>query len=312
MQNLKIPTTAQHIIMPMSRSSMQSSNNKTRGPMSEVLHAFYDDPLWILWLLVCFPTLGFPAKYRERLRLFEGLYDIDNENYKAWKTTPIYSDRGHRYNSIKTLRQKQQEEWDRLNITMSVITATSAAALAIQSISSNAQIYWLVTAFYSIAFGLSLEGLILITHMTISAGGSSDEGIARLARGILVSRHHYRAPRLTAFIMALPAIFATYSSIALLAGLVAMVVVSRGEGVDTQSKEYILVSIIPVGIGFLLLCSAIGLCEIGTWVEIRGRRRTDKKLPNTEDTAGVPEPCCHYCCSGSKSHVSYNGPVLGP
>ncbi|KAH7326884.1 hypothetical protein B0J17DRAFT_680995 [Rhizoctonia solani] len=205
------------------------------------------------------------------------------------------------------MRQKQQEEWDRLNITVSVITATSAAALAIQAISPSLQIYWLVTTFYSIAFGLSLEGLILITYMTISAGGSSDEAIARLARGILIfdpaHPKRFRAPRLSAFIMALPAIFATYSSLSLLMGLAAMVLAGPAEGVETQEKEYLLATIIPVGVGFLFLCLAILLCEIGTWVEIFGRkgnklfgkRGTGKKYP--EDNDPEEPPHCSYCCA---------------
>ncbi|CAE6432931.1 unnamed protein product [Rhizoctonia solani] len=240
--SFKIPAVARHTIVPMPLPLAKSTGSQTESDSSKERRSFIGFVSWILWRLVCVASLGFAARYRERLRLFEGLYDIDDTDYKPWSTLPIYSDRGYKHNSIQTLRQKQQEEWDRLNITVSVITATSAAALAIQAINPNAQVYWLVTAFYSIAFGLSLEGIILITHMTISAGGSSDEGIARLARGILVSTNYYRAPKLTAFIMALPAIFATYSSLFLLLGLVAMVVGGPGEGVGTQSKEYILLS----------------------------------------------------------------------
>ncbi|KDN47783.1 hypothetical protein RSAG8_03203, partial [Rhizoctonia solani AG-8 WAC10335] len=278
-----ILTVVRHIIASMQLpTSTQSTANGTWGDTLKNLLILIGSILWLACLLF---TLGFPAKYRERLRLFEGLYDIGGgEKYEAWSTRPIYSDRGYKNNAMQTMRQKQQEEWDRLNITMSVITATSAAALAIQSISPSSpstQIYWLVTAFYSIAFGLSLEGLILITYMTISAGGSSDEGIARLARGILVSPQH-KAPKLTAFIMALPAIFATYSSLSLLMGLVSMVVAGPSEGVDTQRKEYIVVTIIPVGVGFLFLSSAIVLCEIGTWVEIWGRRNKGTILPEPE------------------------------
>ncbi|KAH7326883.1 hypothetical protein B0J17DRAFT_741291 [Rhizoctonia solani] len=219
--------------------------------------------LQVLWFFVCLITLGFSARYRERLRLFEQLYDT---NITAWSTPPTYSNRGYKNSSLLSMQQKQQEEWDRLNITVSVITATSAAALTIQATSDNTQIYWLVTAFYSIAFGLSLEGLILITYMTISSGGSSDEAIARIAKGKfefnigkeqggLILRCVAVKP--TVFMMALPAISATYSSIALLVGLGAMVLAGPGEGVDTQATEYILVTIIPVGVGLLFLCTQL-------------------------------------------------------
>ncbi|CAE6394387.1 unnamed protein product [Rhizoctonia solani] len=239
----------------------------------------------VLWFLVCLFTLGFPAKYRERLRLFEDLVCLDHE---PWALRPSFSDRGDPLSdksepgSLKTMRQKQQEEWDRLNIAMSVITATSAAALAIEATSDRTHIYWLVTAFYSIAFGLSLEGVILITYMTISAGGSSDEAITRLARGVLVSTE-YQMVKPTAFIMALPAIVATYSSISLLLGLVTMVVAGPGQGVDMQNMAYIRVTMIPVGMGFLLLCIAIVLCEIGNWTEIWGRRRRRARFSRGDD-----------------------------
>ncbi|ELU44048.1 short chain dehydrogenase domain-containing protein [Rhizoctonia solani AG-1 IA] len=177
-------------------------------------------------------------------------------------------------------------EWDRLNI-MSVITATSAAALAIEATNGRTHIYWLVTAFYSIAFGLSLEGVILITYMTIAAGGSSDEGITRLARGILVSEKH-PAVRPTAFVMALPAIMTTYSSFSLLLGLVTMVVSGPGEGVDTMSVMYSRATMIPVGLGFFFLCIAIVLCEIGYWIETLGRKKYRNNLPKGTD--GCVEP----------------------
>ncbi|KAH7326874.1 hypothetical protein B0J17DRAFT_722801 [Rhizoctonia solani] len=135
------------------------------------------------------------------------------------------------------MRQKQQEEWDRLNIAVSVITATSAAALAIQATGPNPNsIYWGVTAFYSAAFGMSLQGLIIITYMTISAGGSSDEAIGRLAKGELFDGQPIRP---VAFIMALPAILATYSSFALLAGLVAMIIHGPGESAAVRDKAYL-------------------------------------------------------------------------
>jgi disulfide bond formation protein DsbB len=153
-----------------------------------------------------------------------------------------------------------------------VITATSAAALAIQATSNNIELYWLVTVFYSIAFGLSLQGLILITYMTIAAGGSSDEAIGRLALGkLVVSSEGSRGPvKPVVFVMALPAILATYSSISLLAGLVVMVV-AAGDGVQNRRADYIIATMIPVCGGFLCLLMAIIFCEVGTWYETHGR-----------------------------------------
>ncbi|KAG8770002.1 hypothetical protein FRC12_004580 [Ceratobasidium sp. 428] len=228
-----------------------------------------------LWILLCCCTLGFPDKYLERLAYFEDLVPKSNDPnnlFRPWTQPKTFSDRGDANgNGQKTMRQKQQEEWDRLNIAMSVITATSAAALAIQAAGPNPnQIYWLVTAFYSAAFGMSLQGLILITYITISAGGSSDELIGRLARGELFENQPTRP---VAFMMALPAILATYSSFALLAGLVAMITQGPGESVATKGGLYIVVAIIPVGVTFLCLCFAVLFCEAGTWIERRERKR---------------------------------------
>lgn len=174
---------------------------------------------------------------------------------------------------------------------MSVITATSAAALAIQSTGPVPnQVYWLVTAFYSAAFGMSLQGLILITYITISAGGSSDEAIGRLAKGELFDGQPIKP---VALMMALPAILATYSAFALLGGLVAMVLQGPGENVTTRSGSYIAVAMVPITTAFLALCFSVGLCEIGTWVEQHKRRRVNdekRQLMEVESRAGSEPP----------------------
>jgi len=233
----------------------------------------------LIWLALCSLTLGFPDKYLERLTYFEDLVPDSGDPAKPlrpWTRPKTFSDRGDLGGGQqKTMRQKQQEEWDRLNIAVSVITATSAAALAIQAAGPNPnQIYWLVTAFYSAAFGMSLQALIMITYITIAAGGSSDEAIGRLARGELFENQPRRP---VAFMMALPAILATYSSFALLAGLVAMIVQGpHGESVATKTRPYIAVAVLPVGLTFIGLCFVIVSCELGTWIEGRERKRAAK------------------------------------
>ncbi|KAG9075557.1 hypothetical protein FRC06_010025 [Ceratobasidium sp. 370] len=109
--------------------------------------------------------------------------------------------------------------------------------------------------------------------MTISAGGASDEAICRLAKGKLMGEGCFEAVKPIAFTMALPAIFATYSSISLLAGLVTMVLSGPGEGVLHKGSQYIKATMIPVGGGFVCLCVALFFCEIGTWIEMRGRAK---------------------------------------
>ncbi|CAE6528348.1 unnamed protein product [Rhizoctonia solani] len=180
------------------------------------------------------------------------------------------------------MRQKQQEEWDRLNIAMSVITATSATALAIQATGPDPNsIYWVVTAFYSAAFGMSLQGLIIITYMTISAGVSSDEAIGRLAKGELF---HGQPIRPVAFIMALPAILATYSSFALLVGLVAMVMHGPGENTAVRAGRYIAVATTPMAITFLCLVFTVVLYEVGTYIERRERAKEAHEAKQPENS----------------------------
>ncbi|CAE6393848.1 unnamed protein product [Rhizoctonia solani] len=233
-----------------------------------------------LWAMICIISLGFPNKYLGRLCYFTDLIpgsDSPNSNLPAWSQPETFSDRGDA-NGPKTMRQKQQEEWDRLNIAMSVITATSAAALAIQATGPNPNsIYWVVTAFYSAALGMSLQGLIIITYMTISAGGSSDELIGRLAGGKLYDGQPI-CP--VAFTMALPAILATYSSFALLAGLVVMIIYGPGESAAVRNKEYIAVAIIPIAITFLCLVFTVALCEYATHIERSGRSNSSQAEPN--------------------------------
>ncbi|KAB5591627.1 transmembrane protein [Ceratobasidium theobromae] len=233
---------------------------------------------WTLWVAVCIIALGFPNKYFERLAQFEDLIPRSDDfttPLRAWSYPKTFSDRGDiRGSGQKTMRQKQQEEWDRLNIAMSVITATSAAALAIQATGPNPNdIYWVVTAFYSAAFGMSLQGLIIITYMTISAGGSSDEAIGRLAKGELFDGQPIRP---VAFMMALPAILATYSSFSLLAGLIAMITHGPGVSAAAETRKYIPVAMIPIVIAFLCLIFTVVLCEIGTCVESRQRAKEAK------------------------------------
>lgn len=94
----------------------------------------------MLWTYVCVITLGFPAKYLQRLELFIELVPKDDEgkDIPRWSTSPEFSDRGGKgKGSQRTMREKQQvskrlfcrillltqvlcprvqEEWDRLNI----------------------------------------------------------------------------------------------------------------------------------------------------------------------------------------------------
>lgn len=61
---------------------------------------------WSIWRCISVLGLGFPAKYRERLYLFE---DLVPQSDIPWSTAPEYSDRGAKGKGTqRTMREKQQ------------------------------------------------------------------------------------------------------------------------------------------------------------------------------------------------------------
>lgn len=63
----------------------------------------------LIWFLVCFVTLGFPAKYRERLRLFEELAQDDSDlTLNVCSKTSIYQNNHYKFGPRETMRRKQQ------------------------------------------------------------------------------------------------------------------------------------------------------------------------------------------------------------
>lgn len=136
----------------------------------------------------------------------------------------------------------------------------------------------MVNAFFCAAFGVSLEGLILVTYITVVAGGASDETIGLLARGKLPIFGGGSSARPTALIMALPVIFATYSSLLLLIGSVIMVINSAQPISTNQGDGARILSLVPVGIGLLCMLCVILVCEVGMYFEFKGRREQEKKM----------------------------------
>ncbi|KAG9087532.1 hypothetical protein FRC07_012796 [Ceratobasidium sp. 392] len=199
--------------------------------------------LKVLWLLGCTLTLGYAPKYHRRILSWQ-VYDPAKENkkYRAYSIDVNSSKLG-----LKTsVRAKQQKEWDRLIMPLSVITATSAAALAIPSPFGTPNIYWLATAFFSGAFGLSLEGLIIITYLTVFGAGSSAETIGRIAsgKGFLKGM---TGP--VAIVTALPTAITTYSSLFLLAGLLAMTIAAdEGTNIRQHMAAFKAIVLAPEGV----------------------------------------------------------------
>ncbi|KAF8594386.1 hypothetical protein BDV93DRAFT_515828 [Ceratobasidium sp. AG-I] len=261
----------------------------------------------VTWGVLYFTTLGFAPKYRERLRSFESLdpeYSLDRyERYSEpasflgypyvrcdddWdpkdrcpctrsEDIPVdvqaESTRTHR-NRQRPTRFKRDQTGDSLRTKQvsSVITATSAASLAIPQL-AGPDSYWMVNTCFCAAFGVSLEGLILVTYITIIAAGTSDETLGLLSQGKLALFGGTRSARPAALIMALPVVFTTYSSLFLLIGSVVMV--TQGpQGADSERYRdaYRFLSLIPVGSGFVCMCAVVLICEVGTYYEFKTRQ----------------------------------------
>ncbi|CAE6366430.1 unnamed protein product [Rhizoctonia solani] len=158
----------------------------------------------LLWLFTCIITLGFAPKYYRKVQGWQ-VYDLTNQvkDRKAYEDHVNSSGLGMK----SSKRAKQQREWDRLLVPLSVITATSAAALAIPSPFSSG-IHWVATACFTCAFGLSLEGLLLIMYLTVFAGGACAETIGRMASGKAFLKGRIGP---VAFVIAFPTAIATYS-----------------------------------------------------------------------------------------------------
>ncbi|CUA71504.1 hypothetical protein RSOLAG22IIIB_09634 [Rhizoctonia solani] len=264
----------------------------------------------ILWTALYFVTLGFSHKYRQRLRSFERLHpqyaidDYDNArseyscipsgtefHYEAYKEHPTYlgvpyrlenTDRNRdpqnpRFERVnldydEPLRTRQRGEWEKLSTAASVITAASAAALAIPDL-AGAGAYWMVNTCFCVALGVSIEGLILVFYITIMASGASDETIGRLARGKVKLLGSFEiSPRLPALIMALPVVFATYSSLFLLIGCTVMIMMGPNYSADPVPNHYYYLPLAPIGFGFICGCSAVLVSEVATLREEELRR----------------------------------------
>ncbi|KAG8678367.1 hypothetical protein FRC08_017832 [Ceratobasidium sp. 394] len=174
-------------------------------------------------------------------------------------------------------RPKQQKEWDRPSVILAVIAAASASALAITSPLNVPNISWLSTACFSAAFGLSLEGLILITYLTVFASSSGSETLGGLSSGRLFNRGLIRP---IAFVTALPIALTTYASFFLLVGLLSMTI-AHGIASDIQSHKtsYKVVVLAPICVALVSVVAAIAGCETVVWKEAQ---HTGKVIPKGE------------------------------
>ncbi|CAE6477189.1 unnamed protein product [Rhizoctonia solani] len=227
--------------------------------------------LQALWYTGCVLTLGYAPKYLRRIEGWQ-VYDpsIYDNQHRAY-SIPIET---RRLGLESSKRATQQKEWDRLMVPLSIITATSAMALAIPSPLNS---HWLATAFHTAAFGLSLEGLLLTTYLTAFGSSSSAGTIGRLANGKAFLKG---AVGPVAIVTALPAALATYAASFLLAGLVVMISTIAGENSVAERKlAFRTIVLLPVCTMMACLVVAVIGCEVFLWMEAKHAQPGDAEDP---------------------------------
>ncbi|EUC56189.1 transmembrane protein, putative [Rhizoctonia solani AG-3 Rhs1AP] len=252
---------------------------------------------WIFktfWIAACILTLGYSSKYHQRILRWQK-YDPSNKDAKRRAYSTLVTSQSAGFKSSE--RAKQQKEWDRLIMPLSVITATSAAALAIPSPFDTPNLNWVATALYVVAFGLSLEGLLLIMYLTVFGAGSDPEMIGRLAsgKGFLVGMS---GP--VAFVTALPTAITTYSSLFLLAGLLVMTIAAdNSSDIKDHKGAFQAIVLVPVGLMLFCLLGTIAGCE---W--FAHRERHDYKYKKARDEGSGMESVTG---NGSQIHSEPEG-----
>ncbi|KDN35696.1 hypothetical protein RSAG8_11375, partial [Rhizoctonia solani AG-8 WAC10335] len=171
-------------------------------------------------------------------------------------------------------RAKQQREWDRLLVPLSVTTATSAGALAIPS-PFHAGTHWAATACFTSAFGLSLEGLLLIMYLTVFGAGACAETIGRMASGKAFLKGKIGP---VAFFTALPTAIATYSFLFLLVGLFTMTVAAERHGdINDHLLGFQIMVLVPLCVTFTTILGTIMGCEVFAWLESLSKSEREKE-----------------------------------
>ncbi|CAE6477180.1 unnamed protein product [Rhizoctonia solani] len=234
---------------------------------------------YLLWLAACVSTLGFAPKYYQKIQEWQvyGPTNTDKER-KAYANQVNSKELG----VGPSERAKQQREWDRLLVPLSVITATSAGALAIPS-PFQSGIHWVATACFTCAFGLSLEGLLLIMYLTGFGAGACAETIGRMASGKAILKG-MTGP--VAFVVAFPAAIATYSFLFLLVGLFAMTVAAgKQSDINDHLFEFKVMVLIPLCATFAIIIGTIIGCEAFAWLESRSKSRREEE--KEVETAGL-------------------------
>ncbi|KAG8719384.1 hypothetical protein FRC09_011189 [Ceratobasidium sp. 395] len=212
------------------------------------------------WIFFCILTLGFSRKYRDRLK----------------KTGSLLANNSSEQAAAGKDRQ-EIERSARLTQQMSVITATSAAALAIPGLAGPGS-YWVISSCFCVALGLSLEGVMLVVYIGLVSGSAQNEDMFagtryRVCMYAPVPPDYYvtiLGETFWAIILALPAALISYSSLFLLMGTFFMVAHGpTGSAVETHERPFSILALVPLSFGAFVLVCVILTCESFMWSDAR-------------------------------------------
>ncbi|TFK36183.1 hypothetical protein BDQ12DRAFT_725234 [Crucibulum laeve] len=158
-----------------SKPSIESSSTKENTPLSK-----------IFWLLLDIILLGFRQKFENRLQTYSAS-DYEEGKIGEWRTG-------------------QQEEWDRLGMTTTLMATISAASLAFSGIDNS---WWVARGAFAGALGLSMCGYLVIHHFGVLSEGVDDNKILYAAGGYLSPGGSMTVVAIT---MSIPVLLSVYSA----------------------------------------------------------------------------------------------------
>ncbi|KDQ57053.1 hypothetical protein JAAARDRAFT_35650 [Jaapia argillacea MUCL 33604] len=229
---------------------------------------FYD----ILWTLVDWFFLGFAAKFYYRLVLYgravekalEGEKKLNKERSDGiWKKSADEEKKADDriWEDVANWRDGQQEEWNRMGTTTSLMATISAASLAFSGID---QAWWLGRAFFAGALGMSLCGFFTIHYFGVLAEGMDDDTVGRAAIGQLSGQ----TQRVVAGALAVPAALSAYSTLLILLGHIIFVLTISNRTQATTFSGILLepgfkiVAGIPILVGVVMMLGAVIVAEL--------------------------------------------------
>ncbi|KZP12931.1 hypothetical protein FIBSPDRAFT_1049747 [Athelia psychrophila] len=185
----------------------------------------------IIWIIMNILFLDFARKFEHRLEIYakpQSLQDVDK-----W-------------------REGQQQEWDRLGTTISLLATISAASLAFSGIDNS---WWVARAVFAGALGLSLCGFFVIHYFGVLSEGMRDDDMHKAVKG------DYTERKVVSCALAVPVVITAYSTLLILLGHCIFVITISSTGSLTTTSSLRRDTLSEPGFkiiaGFPILC---GIC----------------------------------------------------